>query len=163
MALALYEAAGVCGILFAGRLSDRYGRRRVLAISLSGAPLALLLFTVMEGGARWPALFLTGTFLLSTTPVMLALVQEQAGPHPAAANGIFMLISFMARSAIVVVVGWVADRVGLSTTYIISAVCGLSGLPFLLVLPTESAAGRGESPDSNDGKEADQCPNRTEK
>jgi MFS transporter, FSR family, fosmidomycin resistance protein len=163
MALALYEAAGVCGILFAGRLSDRYGRRRVLAISLSGAPLALLLFTIMEGGARWPALFLTGTFLLSTTPVMLALVQEQAGPHPAAANGIFMLISFMARSAIVVVVGWIADRVGLSTTYIISAVCGLSGLPFLLVLPIKSSLGRGESPDSNAGQEAEQCPNRTER
>ena len=75
------------------------------------------------------------------SPVMLALVQEQAGPYPAAANGIFMLISFMARSAIVFVVGWIADGVGLTTTYVISAVCGLAGLPFLLVLPTERSSG----------------------
>jgi FSR family fosmidomycin resistance protein-like MFS transporter len=140
MALALYEAAGVGGILLAGRLSDRFGRRRVLAVSLAGAPLALLLFGAVGGALRWPALFLTGALLLSTTPVMLALVQEQAGGHPAAANGIFMMISFMARSAIVVVVGWVADRVGLSATYTISAFCGLAGLPFLLALPTRAAA-----------------------
>jgi MFS transporter, FSR family, fosmidomycin resistance protein len=137
MALALYEIAGVCGILFAGRFSDRYGRRRVLALSLVGAPLALLLFGAVEGALRWPALFFTGALLLSTTPVMLTLVQEQAHRHPAAANGIFMMISFMARSAIVVVVGWIADRVGLSMTYAISACCGLAGLPFLLALPAK--------------------------
>ena len=137
MALALYEIAGVCGILLAGRISDRYGRRRVLALSLVGAPLALLLFGVAEGSLRWPALFLTGALLLSTTPVMLTLVQEQAQRNPAAANGIFMMISFMARSAIVVVVGWIADRVGLSMTYTISACCGLAGLPFLLALPAK--------------------------
>lgn len=159
LALALYEAAGVCGILLAGRLSDRYGRRRVLAVSLSGAPMALLVFTLVEGIARWPALFLTGALLLSTTPVMLALVQEQAGPHPAAANGIFMLISFMARSAIVVVVGWIADGVGLSTTYVISAVCGLAGLPFLLLLPIRPISGRREFPDSKAIEEVDERPN----
>jgi MFS transporter, FSR family, fosmidomycin resistance protein len=158
LALALYEAAGVCGILLAGRLSDRYGRRRVLAVSLTGAPLALLFFTLVEGSARWPALFLTGGFLLSTTPVMLALVQEQAGPHPAAANGIFMLISFMARSAIVVVVGWIADGVGLSTTYLISAVCGLAGLPFLLALPTRQPPAQQDGLDANAIKEAHRCP-----
>jgi FSR family fosmidomycin resistance protein-like MFS transporter len=154
IALALYEAAGVCGILLAGRLSDRFGRRRVLAISLVGAPLALLLFAAGDGVLRWSALFLTGALLLSTTPVMLALVQEQAGGHPAAANGIFMMISFMARSAIVVVVGWVADRLGLAHTYVLCAFCGLAGLPFLLALPVRPSASQLEAADRFATKES---------
>ncbi|MEJ2638944.1 MAG: MFS transporter, partial [Desulfosarcinaceae bacterium] len=155
-----YEAAGVCGILLAGRLSDRYGRRRVLAVSMTGAPLALLCFILVQGLVRWPALFLTGALLLSTTPVMLALVQEQAGPYPAAANGIFMLISFMARSAIVVIVGWIADGLGLSMTYIISAICGLSGLPFLLALPTRPSSAKRGSLTSNAIEEVTSAPKR---
>ena len=61
-----------------------------------------------------------------------------------------MLNSFMARSANVVLVGWVADRMGLSMTYTISALCGLAGLPFLLALPTERP-----SPIASNKKEAD--------
>ena len=114
--------------------------RVILEIAITYRPL--LLFGAVEGVLRWSALFLTGALLLSTTPVMLALVQEQAGRHPAAANGIFMMISFIARSAIVVVVGWIADRVGLAHTYVISAFCGLAGLPFLLALPARPPADR---------------------
>jgi len=77
----------------------------------------------------------TGFTLLSTTPVMLALVQETARQAPAAANGLFMMISFIARSAVVVVIGFIADRIGLNATYLISAAMGLIGIPFVLVLP----------------------------
>jgi FSR family fosmidomycin resistance protein-like MFS transporter len=45
------------------------------------------------------------------------------------------MISFIARSAVVVVVGFIADRVGLNTTYLISAAIGLISVPFVLVLP----------------------------
>jgi FSR family fosmidomycin resistance protein-like MFS transporter len=73
--------------------------------------------------------------LLSTTPVMLALVQEHAGDSPAAANGIFMMIAFMARSFVVVLIGLIADYSGLETAYLISAAAGLVGIPFILMLP----------------------------
>jgi len=46
-----------------------------------------------------------------------------------------MMISFMARSAVVVVVGFIADHIGLNATYLISAAMGLIGIPFVLVLP----------------------------
>jgi FSR family fosmidomycin resistance protein-like MFS transporter len=45
------------------------------------------------------------------------------------------MISFMARSAVVVVVGFIADRIGLNATYLISAAMGLIGIPFVLMLP----------------------------
>jgi len=81
------------------------------------------------------ALLVVGFSLLSTTPVMLALIQENARHSPAAANRLFMMISFIARSAVVVVVGFIADRIGLNATYLISAAMGLVGIPFVLMLP----------------------------
>ena len=134
-ALTIFEATGVAGVLAAGSMSDYFGRRRVLLISLLGAPISLFLFTWSGGWLRYFTLLITGFTILSTTPVMLALVQEHAKSSPSAANGLFMMASFMARSAIVVVVGFIADLIGLRATYFLSAVMGLFGVPFIFMLP----------------------------
>ena len=134
-ALTVFEAFGVAGVLVSGSLSDFLGRRNTLLVSLIGAPLGMLAFTLTGGWLRVVMLMLTGFTLLSTTPVMLALVQEHAKGRPAAANGFFMMISFLARSAIVVVVGFVADLAGLRSTYMLSAILGLVAIPFILMLP----------------------------
>jgi MFS transporter, FSR family, fosmidomycin resistance protein len=133
--LTVFEGTGVIGALTTGVLSDRFGRRRLLLISLVGAPIGLFLFTITSGGFRYAMLAVTGFTVLSTTPVMLAMVQEKSGNNPAAANGLFMMFSFLARSAIVVVVGWLGDMVGLKTAYIISAALGIFAIPFILKLP----------------------------
>jgi FSR family fosmidomycin resistance protein-like MFS transporter len=135
ISLALVEGSGVAGVLVAGSLSDRFGRRQVLLVSLVGAPIMLMAFIWLEGWLRFAALMITGFTLLSTTPVMLALVQENSRSSPAAANGIFMMVSFMARSSVVVVVGYLGDVIGLQTTYICSALIGLAAIPFILMLP----------------------------
>ena len=135
IALTLFEAAGVAGVLMAGSISDWFGRRKTLLVSLLGAPLFLFIFTLSGGWIRLAALIATGFTLLSTSPVMLALVQENARQAPAAANGFYMMASFIARSAVVVVVGFIADRIGLNGTYLISAAMGLIGIPFVLMLP----------------------------
>jgi FSR family fosmidomycin resistance protein-like MFS transporter len=134
-ALTAFEATGVAGVLVAGSMSDRFGRRRILLISLLGAPISLFLFTLTGGWIRFITLLLIGFTLLSTTPVMLALVQEHAKNSPAAANGLFMMVSFMARSAIVVIVGFIADIIGLRAAFILSAFMGLLGIPFIFKLP----------------------------
>jgi MFS transporter, FSR family, fosmidomycin resistance protein len=135
IALTLFEFAGVAGVLTAGSMSDLFGRRKTLLVSLIGAPVCLFVFTITGGWFRIAALLVTGFTLLSTTPVMLALVQEHARNAPAAANGLFMMISFIARSAVVVLVGFTADRIGLQATYLISAAMGLIGIPFIFRLP----------------------------
>jgi len=140
MALTIFEAAGVVGILVAGSVSDRFGRRKTLLASLVGAPLGLLLFTAMDGWPRLVMLAVIGFTLLSTTPVMLALIQERATRSPSTANGLFMMISFMARSAVVVLVGFVGDLIGLNATYVISALMGLVAIPFVLKLPARQKA-----------------------
>jgi len=142
-ALTLFEAAGVAGVLAVGTLSDHLGRRRMLLISLVGAPLSVLLFSLSGGWLRMAALLCSGFTLLSTTPVMLALIQEQAGDSPAAANGMFMMISFLARSSVVVLVGCIADWSGLQTAYIVGSVAGLAGIPFIFMLPEGKRAVKG--------------------
>ncbi len=133
--LTIFEGTGVIGALTTGVLSDRFGRRQLLLFSLLGAPIGLFLFAVTSGGFRFAMLVVTGFTILSTTPVMLALVQEKSKNNPAVANGLFMMSSFLARSAVVVVVGWFGDMVGLKATYIISAVMGLIAIPFIFRLP----------------------------
>ena len=136
--LTIFEIAGVAGVMVAGTLSDRFGRRRMLTLSLLGAPVSLLAFVWVEGWLSYAMLLLTGFTLLSTTPVMLALVQENAAESPSAANGLFMMISFLARSAVVVIVGMTGDLIGLKTTYMIFALVGFCGLPFVFKLPADN-------------------------
>lgn len=135
ISLSVMEAAGVAGILTIGTLSDRFGRREMLLFSLILAPLSLMLFVFSSGWLRFPVLILTGFSLLSTTPVMLAMIQEHSEDGSSSANGVFMMISFLARSAVVVIIGFVADQIGLEKTYVFCATVGFLGIPFILKLP----------------------------
>ncbi len=137
IALSMFEAAGVVGILTVGSLSDRFGRKQLLVFCLVVAPIAFLLFTATSGWLQLLILLVTGFSLLSTTPVMLAMIQEFSQDGSSAANGVFMMISFIARSAVVVLVGFVADMFGLEKTYILCGVVGLAGIPFVLTLDTD--------------------------
>ena len=139
LGLTIFEASGVAGVMTSGSISDYLGRRKVLLISLVGAPISLFIFAWFGGWFRFGALLLAGFTILSTTPVMLALVQENAPQSPAAANGFFMMASFLARSGIVILVGFVADHIGLQTTYFFSAAMGLTGIPFVFMLPKEKS------------------------
>ncbi len=138
ISLSSFEAAGVVGIMTIGTLSDRFGRKRMLLFSLVLAPVCLLCFAYSSGLLQFCILIFTGFTLLSTTPVMLAMVQEASEDGSSSANGVYMMISFMARSAVVVVVGFVADQIGLEKTYILCAVVGFLGIPFILKIPEKA-------------------------
>ena len=133
-ALAIYEAFGVAGVLSAGSLSDWLGRRRVLFWALATAPSAILLFVFTGGWLKVLMLLITGFSVLSTTPVMLALIQDTARENPSAANGLFMMVSFAARSTSVVLIGAIGDMAGMESMFVVSAVAGFFALPFLLKL-----------------------------
>ncbi|MBN1286426.1 MAG: MFS transporter [Anaerolineae bacterium] len=138
-ALALLQFAGVLGVLGSGTLSDRLGRRRVLAFLLGSAPLVMLVFLAVDGSAVMvPVLFVLGFVALSANPVILALVQEHNSGHPATANGLFTGISFVARSLIVILIGALGDHLGLRAAFVISALVGFLGLPFVLLLPKQT-------------------------
>ncbi len=134
-ALSILEFAGAGGVLISGTISDRLGRRRVLTTVIAIAPLLMLLFLRASGWTIVPALVILGFVLLSTNPVMMALIQEYGRDHPATANGLYMFMGFVSRAIIVVIVGAIADRWGLRAAFHISALVGFLGIPFALSLP----------------------------
>ena len=69
----------------------------------------------------------------------MALMIENSRANPATANGTYMMISFAARSLIILVVGIMGDYLGLRTAYLWCAGFATLGLPFVFLLP------RGES------------------
>ncbi len=135
ISLAVLEAAGIVGALLGGSLSDRFGRRVVLLVSLLTTPLLMLLFLAVSGWLRFPILLATGLTALSVTPVIMALVQESCPENRALANGTYMMLSFVLRSGVVVIVGAMGDAWGMRTSFMACALITLLGLPFLPLLP----------------------------
>ena len=129
------EAAGVAGALLGGSLSDRLGRRLILAISMLVTPLLTFAFLAVYGWARFPLLLLLGFSALSVTPVIMALVQESFPQNRALANGVYMSLSFLIRAGVILLLGVMADRFGMRLVFVASAVLSLVGLPIVLLLP----------------------------
>ncbi len=135
-ALSMVELAGACGVFLSGTLSDRFGRRRVLFAVILTAPLALLWVQFSTGAMLIAGLLLLGFTTISSGPVLMAVMLENAGDNQAAANGMYMAISFALRSFVVVLVGLMSDTWGMKTAFIVCAFMAFGGLPFILVLPS---------------------------
>jgi len=132
--LSILEAAGVAGALLSGSISDRLDRRAVLFTSMLTTPLILLLFLRVDGWLQFLLLLLLGFFMLSTTPVLMALVQESFPENRALANGLYMALGFVLRSGVAVLVGVLGDWLGLRQAFVVGAVLSLLGLPLIFLL-----------------------------
>ena len=138
--LAVLEGAGVVGALFSGTVSDKFGRKPVLLVAFLLSSVLMFVFLGTQGWMLIPVLILLGFFSLSPQPVLLALVQDHLPDNRAVANGIYMSISFLVRSLVLVLIGVAGDAWGLRTTFTISAlISALSIIPILL-LPESSDA-----------------------
>lgn len=133
--LSILEGAGVVGALLGGSMSDRLGRRTVLFASMLVTPLLMFAFLALDGWLYIPLLLLLGLSALSVGPVIMALVQESLPDNRALANGVYMALSFVLRSGVIVVIGAIGDLFSLRSAFAISAVAPLLGLPLILLLP----------------------------
>ncbi|MDW7755440.1 MAG: MFS transporter [Brevefilum sp.] len=135
MSLTILQVSGMVGAFLAGGLSDKFGRRRMLAISFMTTPI--LMFVFVWVGALWklPLLILLGFFSISSIPVFMAIVMENAPDQRAFANGIYMATMFLLNSLAVILVGIISDRVGLRLTLLINAALLPFCLPFVRLLP----------------------------
>ncbi|MDY6875648.1 MAG: MFS transporter [Chloroflexota bacterium] len=135
VSLSVLEVAGMAGALLGGAISDRLGRRLVLFISMLATPLLMFVFLAVDGWGQFPILLVMGFTALSVAPAVMALAQESLPDNRALANGIYMSLSFVLRSGVVVVLGALGDLFGLRLAFIVSAVIPLLGLPLILLLP----------------------------
>jgi len=134
-ALSVYEAAGMAGALTIGSLSDRLGRRRVLAIAMVVTSPLMAAFLAVRGFAQFPVLVALGFSALSIMPVMMALLQESFAENRALVNGLYLGLSFLIQAGATVILGALADSFGLRTAFSVSAALPLLGVPLLLLLP----------------------------
>lgn len=137
-ALSILELAGVIGALTAGTLSDHLGRRQVLLVSLGLAPLLLWAFVQAHDWLIFPLLVALGLATLSTTPVLLAVVQEHLPTNRAAANGVFMAMAFSTRTIAVLAIGFIGDTAGLPAAFLLGAIAAFAIVPVILWLPSRT-------------------------
>lgn len=137
-ALSILEIAGVIGALMSGTLSDRLGRRPMLAIAMAISSVLTIIFLNVDGWLTVPILLLLGFSALSTGPVFLALVQDHVPNNRAIGYGIYLSMSSLLRSVVVMFVGMTGDAFGLQTAYNLSIVLSLIATPLVFLLPKTS-------------------------
>jgi FSR family fosmidomycin resistance protein-like MFS transporter len=134
--LAIYQFAGVIGAVLGGTISDRLGRKRVLfAVSLL-APLMLIVFLNSSGWLIIPILIFAGLFVLSSQPILLAMVQDQLPAHRSVGNGIFMTLNFICLFMSSILIGVLGDHLGLRPAFFWTAISGLLVSPLVFLIPS---------------------------
>lgn len=134
ISLSIFEFAGAIGAYLAGTFSDKLGRIRMLMIIIFISPVLMLLFISSEGVMMFPLLLLLGFFVISSTPVLLALVMDIDSEHQAFLSGVFMFISFVSASFTSLFVGVLSDYIGLIATYKVASILAFLAIPFVLIL-----------------------------
>lgn len=109
-ALTFYLALGALGGFLGGHLSDRWGGRRVIIISMAGSVPFMLLFFFSSGLVSWIGLGLTGLILLFTVPVNVVMAQELVPSQAATVSSLMMGFAWgMAGLIFIPLVGWAGD------------------------------------------------------
>ena len=125
-AVAAYLFASGIGGFFGGPAADRWGPKRVIALSLVAATPFLLLAPLLHGAAFVITLAVGGFFLQSTLPVNVMFGQAIAPVSAATVSSLMMGFAWGTGGLSVPIVGLVADRVGIEPTLI-----GLAAVPLL--------------------------------
>jgi len=94
----------------------------------------MILFLFSNQVFIFPALALLGLFLLSSTPVILAMVMDIDSKHSVFLSSIFMFLSFVSTSLTSLLVGIMSDLIGLINTYKIAAVIAFMAIPVVFML-----------------------------
>lgn len=138
--LTILQIAGVAGAMISGIWSDKIGKKPILLIAILISPIALVFFIYTTGFLRIIFLLIMGFAMISVQPVLMAWIQQAFPDQRALANGLYMAITFVIRSVIVIVIGWMGDRLGLSNAFLVCAGLMLIALPVVLFTPSNPNA-----------------------
>jgi FSR family fosmidomycin resistance protein-like MFS transporter len=133
--LSILELAGVGGALFSGTASDRLGRKPILLVATVASIGLMFMFLQVEGWILALVLLLLGFTALSTTPVVMTMVQDQLPHHRAVGNGVYMLVGFALRPIAIMAVAFLGERFGLQAAFTWSALLCLLSIPAIFALP----------------------------
>ncbi|MCA1559823.1 MAG: MFS transporter [Acidobacteria bacterium] len=134
-AVAVYLFASGIGGFFGGPAADRFGARRVIALSLVLATPFLFVAPMLNGWLFVVVLAIGGLFLQSTLPVNVTLGQSLAPVSAATVSSLMMGFAWGTGGLSVPFVGFVADRVGIEPTLMGLALVPLAAAACALPLP----------------------------
>lgn len=113
LALTVYSLSGVVGDLLGGRLSDWFGRKRIIVGSVAGALPLFYLFLLTEGWLSFLFLALAGATLIASIPVSVVFGQELVPEKRGLVSGVLMGFAWGIGSLLLGLVGYLGDRLGL--------------------------------------------------
>jgi FSR family fosmidomycin resistance protein-like MFS transporter len=145
-AVAVYLFSSGIGGFFGGPAADRFGARKVIALSLALSCPFLVVAPFLTGGPFVVALAIGGLFLQSTLPVNVTFGQSLAPVSAATVSSLMMGFAWGTGGMSAPIVGLIADRVGIEYTLV-----GLSLVPLLaaacaLPLPERAQPETGPQP-----------------
>jgi MFS transporter, FSR family, fosmidomycin resistance protein len=138
MLVSVFLVAGVIGTFAGGILSDRYGRRRVIFLSMLLMIPLLYLFSYSSGLTAVILLFIGGIALVATTSTCIVLAQEMLPNNVGMASGLTIGFSIGMGGAGVMMLGSVADHWGVPMVFSVMNVLPLFALGLTLLLPKDN-------------------------
>lgn len=140
--LVALEAVGTAGAFVGGGLSDRLGRKPLIALCMGVAPLAMLAFVYAGPVLRYFILPVLGVSVFSSAPVLLAVLQDNATRYRSTATGFYMATTYGVAALMIVFSGRLADLLGFDAALTVCAIGAMAFLPALFFLPTAKGARR---------------------
>ena len=125
IALSVLQFSGVVGVFFSGKISDTFGRYKILLFSSLGSIFFMALFLYTQSIVL---LAILGLFVFAPAPVLMALVQDTDSHMPTFMHSIYMGINFGLSSIIVLLIGFLGDNIGLNQTFVICNILGIGTL-----------------------------------
>jgi FSR family fosmidomycin resistance protein-like MFS transporter len=134
--LSAYLAAGAMGGLAGGHLTDRWGGRTVILISMLSCIPFLALFFWATGPLAVAGLVLGGVALLFTVPVNVVMAQELAPGQAGTVSALMMGFAWGSAGLIFIpLTGWAGDHIGMHRALASLLVFPIVGALLTLKLP----------------------------
>jgi FSR family fosmidomycin resistance protein-like MFS transporter len=131
--LFIFLAAGAAGTFAGGPLSDRFGKRGMITVSLLGAAPLTLILPHTGPLLSYLLLGIIGFIVLSSFSVTVVYAQELVPGKIGTMSGLIVGLAFGLGAVGSVALGWAADIFGLTNTILFAASLPLIGLlSFLL-------------------------------
>lgn len=135
--VSIMQIFGLVGIALGGMGKDRFGYKSVMMASIVLSSGGMLLFVFSDGLLRVAALAILGIALLLLMPVAMATVQEVFPQNRSLANGIYLALLFGITAVTGILSGYLYDRLGGQTSFLIGGLVSFLALPFVLMMPKQ--------------------------
>jgi FSR family fosmidomycin resistance protein-like MFS transporter len=133
--MSFYLFTSSIGGFAGGPLADRFGPKRVIALSLVVSVPFLVAAPLLQGWAFVVALALGGFFLQSTLPVNVTFGQQLAPVSAATVSSLMMGFAWGTGGLAVPLVGMLADRVGIGPALVVMGLSPLAAATCAVPLP----------------------------